>query len=103
MWIQNGKAGDVREYAIFRSEFRHAVDSRFSKRDAISLLCTSLQGKALELIKGIGADYDAAWSYLDSAYGDPRFVVDTVTQDISKFRPFREGEDARFCDLVHLV
>ena len=40
-------AGDVREYASFRSDFRHAVDSRFSKRDAISLLCTSLQGKAL--------------------------------------------------------
>ena len=96
-------AGDVREYAIFRSDFRHAVDSRFSKRDAISLLRTSLQGKALELIKGIGTDYDAAWSYLDSVYGDPRFVADTVTQDISKFRPLREGEDARFCDLVHLV
>ena len=96
-------AGDVREYSIFRSDFRHAVDSRFSKRDAISLLRTSLQGKALELIKGIGTDYDAAWSYLDSVYGDPRFVADTVTQDISKFRPLREGEDARFCDLVHLV
>ena len=96
-------AGDVREYSIFRSDFRHAVDSRFSKRDAISLLRTSLQGKALELIKGIGTDYNAAWSYLDSVYGDPRFVADTVTQDISKFRPLREGEDARFCDLVHLV
>ena len=82
-------AGDVREYAIFRSDFRHAVDSRFSKRDAISLLRTSLHGKALELIKGIGTDYDAAWSYLDSVYGDPRFVADTVTQDISKFRPLR--------------
>lgn len=33
-------------------------------RDAISLLRTSLQGRPLELIKGIGTDYDAAWSYL---------------------------------------
>ena len=31
-------AGDVRDYAIFRSDFKHAVDSRYSKRDAISLL-----------------------------------------------------------------
>ena len=96
-------AGDVRDYAIFRSDFKHAVDSRYSKRDAISLLRTSLQGRPLDLIKGIGADYDAAWSYLDSVYGDPRFVADTVTQDITKFRPLRDGEDARFCDLVHLV
>ena len=96
-------AGDVRDYAIFRSDFEHAVDTRFSKRDAISLLRTSLHGWPLELIKGIGTDYDAAWSYLDSVYGDPRFVADTITQDITKFRPLRDGEDARFCDLVHLV
>ena len=96
-------AGDVRDYAIFRSNFKDAVDTRFSKRDAFSLLRTSLQGRPLELIKGIGTDYDAAWSYLDSVYGDPRFVADTITQDITKFRPLRDGEDARFCDLVHLV
>ena len=96
-------AGDVRDYAIFRSDFKHAVDSRYSKRDAISLLRTSLQGRPLDLIKGICTDYDAAWSYLDSVYGDPRYVADTITQDITKFRPLRDGEDARFCDLVHLV
>ena len=33
-------AGDVRDHMIFRSDFRHAVDSRYSKRDTISLLCT---------------------------------------------------------------
>ena len=38
-----------------------------------------------------------------SIYGDPRYVSDTITQDISKFKSLREGEDARFCDLVHLV
>ena len=54
-------------------------------------------------IKGIGSDYDAAWDYLDSIYGDPRFVSDTVMQDIVKFRPLQHGEDARFCNLVHLV
>ena len=30
-------------------------------------------------------------------------MSDTITQDIVKFRPIRDGEDARFCDLVHLV
>ncbi len=96
-------AGDVREYAIFRADFKHAIESRYVKRDAITLLRTCLMDKPLELIKGIGSDYDAAWEYLDSIYGDPRFVADTVTQDIVKFKPLSEGEDARFCDLVHLV
>ena len=36
-------------------------------------------------------------------YGDPRFVSDTVTQDIVQFKALQDGEDARFCDLVHLV
>ena len=30
-------------------------------------------------------------------------MSDTITQDIVKFRPLQPGEDARFCDLVHLV
>ena len=55
------------------------------------------------MIKGVGTDYKAAWEYLDSIYGDPRFVSDTITQDIVKFRALQNGEDARFCDLVHLV
>ncbi|XP_068711858.1 uncharacterized protein [Montipora foliosa] len=96
-------SGDVREYAIFRSDFKHAIEARYTKRDAITFLRTCLQEKPLDLIKGIGSDYDAAWEYLDSTYGDPRFVSDTITQDIVKFRPIRDGEDARFCDLVHLV
>ena len=96
-------AGDVREYAIFRSDFKHTIESKYSKRDAITFLRSCLQDKPLALIKGIGSDYDSAWEYLDSIYGDPRFVSDTVTQDIVKFRSLQPGEDARFCDLVHLV
>ncbi|CAB4003817.1 Uncharacterized protein K02A2.6 [Paramuricea clavata] len=68
----------------------------------MSLLRTSLSGRPLELIKGIGSDYDAAWEHLDSIYGDPRLVADTVTHDISKFKPLREDEDSRFCDLTQL-
>ena len=87
----------------FKSDFKDLVESRYSKRDAITILRSCLQGKPLEMIKGIGQDYDAAWEYLEAVYGDPRFVADIITQDISKFKPMKEGEDVRFCDLVHLV
>lgn len=96
-------AGDVREYAIFKADFKHAIEARYTKRDSITFLRTCLHGKPLDLIKGIGTDYDSAWEYLDSIYGDPRFVSDTITQDIVKFRTLQDGEDARFCDLAHLV
>ena len=96
-------SGDVREYVIFRADFKHTIESRYSKRDAITLLRTCLKEKPLELIQGIGSDYDAAWQYLDSFYGDVRHVSDTITQDIAQFKALQEEEDARFCDLVHLV
>ena len=96
-------AGDVREYAIFKADFKHAIEAWYTKRDSITFLGTCLHGKPLDLIKGIGTDYDAAWEYLDSIYSDPRFVSDTITQDIVKFRALQDGEDARFCDLAHLV
>ena len=51
----------------------------------------------------MGSDYDAAWAYLDSIYGDPRFVSDTAEQDIMQLKALQDGEDAHFCDLVHLV
>lgn len=95
--------GDVREYAIFRADFKHAIEFRYSKSDSITFLRGCLQGHPLDLIKGISSDYDAAWDYLDSIYGYPRFVSDTVTQDLVKLRPLQHGEDARFCDLAHLV
>jgi len=62
-----------------------------------------LRDKPLKLIKGIGSDYDATWEYLDSICGDRRFVSDTITQDIVQFKVLQEREDARFCDLIHLV
>ena len=95
--------GDVRDYAIFKSDFKHIIGTKYNNRDAITLLRTALSGKPLEMMKGIGLDYSAAWDYLDSVYGDPRFVADTVTQDIMKFKPLRNEEDSRFCELVHLV
>ena len=71
--------GDVREYATFKSDFKHAIERKYSKRDAITMLRTCLKDKPLQLIKGIGTDYDAVWHYLDAIYGDLRYVSDTVT------------------------
>lgn len=95
--------GNVREYAIFKADFKHIIGSKFNDRDAITLLRSALTGKPLDFIKAIGSDYQAAWDYLDSIYGDPRFVADTVTSDLTKFKPLRNDEDSRFCELIHLV
>ena len=86
-----------------KSDFKHIVHSKYSKRDAITLLRTCLVGKPLQLIQGLGNDLEAAWAYLDSIYSDPRLVADAITSDISSFRPLREGDDKGFCDFVHLI
>ena len=80
-------APTVREYVILRADFKHAIESRYAKRDTITLLRTCLTDKPLDLIRGIGSDYEAALEYLDSIYGDSWVVADTVTQDIVKFEP----------------
>ncbi|XP_041453627.1 uncharacterized protein LOC121406824 [Lytechinus variegatus] len=96
-------AGDVRDYEIFKSDFVHMVDSRYGKRDAMTILRSCLVGRAHELIQGIGQDYDAAWDLLDSMYGDARIVADTIINDLSKFKPLKENEDNKFCEFVNLV
>lgn len=88
--------GNVQDYAIFRSDFKHVSEANYSPRDAFTLPRTCLREKPLELIKGIGTDYVAAWEYLGSIYGDPRLVSDTITQYIVQFKALYEGEDVRF-------
>ncbi len=34
--------GDVRDYAIFKADFKHIVEARYGKRDAITILRSSL-------------------------------------------------------------
>ena len=46
-------AGDVREYAIFKADFKHAIEAQYTKRDSITFLGRCLHGKPLDLIKGL--------------------------------------------------
>ena len=96
-------SGDIREYQTFKSDFKHLIESRYEKRDCITILRTSLQGKPLDLIRGIGTDYDAAWEQLDIIYGDARNIADAVINDITKFKNLKDGEDTRFIELAGLV
>ena len=88
---------------MFKSDFKHIVHSKYSKRDARTLLRTCLVGKPLQLIQSLDNDLEAAWTYLDLIYGDPRLVADAITSDISSFKPLREGDDKGLCDFVHLI
>ena len=59
-------AGNVKDRTIFCSDFKHAIEAKYNKRDVIKLLRTRLQDKRLKLKKRIGRDDHAAWEYLDS-------------------------------------
>ena len=89
--------GDVREYAIFRSDWKHIVDTRYAKRDAITLLRANLSDKPLELIKGIGTDYDAAWEYLDAIYGDPRYMSRKISASLNRYKTEKTQDFAILC------
>lgn len=60
---------NVRDCAIFRSNFKYATEAKYAKRDAVTLHWTCLRDRPLDLTKGIGSDYDATWEYLDSIDG----------------------------------
>ena len=61
-------SGVIREYATFKSGFKHNLEARYGKRESLTILRSTLHGKPLDMIKGIGLDYDAAWEYLDSIW-----------------------------------
>ena len=88
---------DVQEYTIFRADFKHAMEFRYSKRDSIMFLSACLQGQPLDLIKGIGFDYDAAWDYLDCIYGDPCFVSHRTLLTFAYYSMARMHDSAILC------
>ena len=96
-------SGDVRDYYTFKDDFKHMIDPNYEARDAVSILRNSLNGKPLELLKGIGTDYAACWDYLDMYYGDPKVISDAVAQDLTRFKALTDGEDGRFCEFSQLV
>ena len=53
---------------------KHGIEN-----ESFTILWTSLNGKPLDMINGIGQDYDAAWEYFDPIYGDLRYVADNAT------------------------
>ena len=81
--------GDVRKYFIFKDDFKHAIESRLSERDTITILCTYLGAEPVKLIEGISNDLKTIWKYLDQVYGDPRGVSDIVTSDLERFKPIQ--------------
>lgn len=95
--------GDIRKYFIFKDDFKHAIESRCSPRDTITILRTCLGTEPAKLIEGISNDLKTVWKYLDQTYGDPRVVSDVITSDLERFKPIQLGEDHRFCELVNLV
>ena len=96
-------SGDVRDYLMFKADFKEFVETQYSAREAVTILRSSLSGKPLDLVRGLSDDYQATWGYLDAVYGDPKSIADAVAQDLMKFKSLKEGEDNRFCDLYHLV
>ena len=96
-------AGDVRDYNIFRSDFEHFIGGKYSERDSIAVLRSCLSGKPFEIIRGVGTNYKEAWDLLDSIFGQPRVLADTILSDISKVKPLRNDEDHRFCEFVQLL
>ena len=95
--------GDVRQYFIFKSDFKHAVEAQYSERDTLTVLRSCLSSEPAKLIEGISSDLNATWKYLDKNYGDPRIASDAITLDLGRLRSSQPGEDHRFCQLVNLV
>jgi hypothetical protein len=53
-------AGDVRQYFIFKSDFKHAVEAQYSERDTLTVLRSCLSAEPAKLIEGISSDLAAA-------------------------------------------
>jgi len=91
------------KYFIFKGDFQHAVEKRYSEREPITILRSCLGPEPAKLVGGISTDLKAAWNYLDQNYGDLRIVSNVVTAELEQFKRSQPGEDHRFCDLVNLV
>ena len=96
--------GEVRDYPRFKDDFeRQVMPEMQNLYSAAYALRSCLSKDVLAIVKSVGDDITLMWERLDDEYGDVVAVADTIINEISRFRPLKDGENQRFIEFVAVI
>ena len=93
--------GNIRAYPSFRRDyFTHMVTAYGN--DAFALK-SCLKDDALRLIQGVDSNFEEMIKRLDTKYGRPEKITDSILNDIKRLKRINEGETTKFITMVDIV
>ena len=79
----------------------HPLEPEYGE-DAYAL-GSCLSGKALDIIIGIEDDYEKIWKRLNTVFGDPEIIVDSVLSELRSLTPVKDDDPAGLITMIIVV
>lgn len=89
--------GDMRSYGTFKKDHLRLIVPVY-ERDAYALT-KSLTGEALACVEGVEDEFEM-FRHLDSKYGNPCKLTESIVSELKSLKPLQEGDSKR---LVHMI
>ena len=86
-------SGKIREFPTFVKDYRHYMEPAYG--DDAYALRNCLSEKALEIIIGVGDDYEKIWKRVPTVFGDPEKIVDSILMEL---KSLKEEDQTNFND-----
>ena len=94
-------SGDIRNYGTFKSDFERLIRTKYG--DDPYALVNSLQGDALECVRGVEDNFVKMFERLDHRFGNPCRVTESIIKDLKELKPIIEGDTKRFIKAVNVI
>ena len=74
--------GNIRKYPCFKKDFVTHIKHRYSPEEEAIALKSYLSSETKEDVSSLGDDAGKIWEHLDSKYGDPSKLIDSIMADV---------------------
>lgn len=93
--------GKIREYPTFRKDYERLMTPIYEEDPYVLRSC--LSGEALEAVQGVDDSFQSMIKRLDTKYGSPSKLVQSVLSDIKTLKPVPESNSRKFINMVDIV
>ena len=93
--------GNIREYPSFKRDYFTHMDGSYGNDPYVLKSC--LKDDALKLVQVVDNNFDEMITRLDTKYGRPEKIADSILNDLKRLKRVNEGEASKFIMMVDTI
>ena len=96
-------SGDIRKYPCFKKDFLKHIKHRYSPNEEAIALKSYLSSEIKEDVCSLGDDAAKIWEHLDSKYGDPCKLVDSIMADVKNISKCSDDSPSEILSMINTI